>query len=116
MFLLCKGWWRGCSGGGGVENATDVAADAVATGTGDGRERVNLTPEAEVTQEGKNQSLFIIYYQIVRNCYLNFWFKFSETFEKVFVEGAAPGDEKGADVLAAEHSGNLYSNVFHDGT
>ena len=54
MFLLCKGWRRGCSGGGGAENATDVAADAVATGTGDGRERVDLTREAEVTQESKN--------------------------------------------------------------
>ena len=54
MFLLCRGWRRGCSGGGGVENTTDVAADAVATGTGNRRKRVDLTPEAEVTQESKN--------------------------------------------------------------
>ena len=54
MFLPCRGWRWGDSGVEGMENAADVAADAVATGTGDGRKRVDLTREAEVTQESKN--------------------------------------------------------------
>ena len=42
------------AGHGGAADEVDLAADAVATGTGDGRKRVDLTHEAEVTQEGKN--------------------------------------------------------------
>ena len=97
------------------EEAADGAADGVETGSGDRFEGVDAPVEAQIAQKGEDKCFFEVDNLRVGDGDGGLRGVLLQEFYEVGVEGAAAGDEEGAEVVLPEHAGDLEGDVRGDG-